>query len=345
MQSVGQLRNPATANSRVTLSQLSTGSSSDPMDRSLLAVRSLRGRRNAVPPLSLKPATGMTISKPSPFDLKPWTSDLTKSFTKDNSLSKDFNVTSLSDAKQAVLSRPALNLPASAFKSPPPKPTLTSPPKSVSNSHGKSWTIAEEQALVEVMNVVVNHRRLLGEEAWAAAEKLMHARGIHRKVGGMRMVWCRGLREQAKIDERRRRPTQLFPSISNAGKKAASAAALRMSIPNDNLTGAPVTDDAGLARKLPSAGSFSQFAIVDGDEAANNSQAGADGMGLGTTRGTKRRQFSTMTENPRAKRAARRVGDWEREIAKKKQELEDAKLLSLAVKKPVVEGKHRRNSF
>lgn len=188
--------------------------------------RSTRALRNRTPggltaPSGL-PSTSdqvIPISEPSPFDLKPWSADLEGKFNKDSDLLQDFGVTTIDEAKAAVRARPigpleplatesqqrttehdglAGDLPSAANAS------TTSAAKSKKNAWRKPWSEHEQQALGEVMEEVVKNQNLKSHACWTAAHQLMRSRGINRPLGGLRMVWSRGLRERSEADERRK---------------------------------------------------------------------------------------------------------------------------------------------
>ena len=60
------------------------------LEKSPLTLRSRKSRRVKLAPLQMKPTTGLTMSQPSPFDLKPWSADIDKSFAEDPQTQQDF---------------------------------------------------------------------------------------------------------------------------------------------------------------------------------------------------------------------------------------------------------------
>ena len=151
------------------------------------------------------------VPKPSPsVNLNLWSADLAKAFAKDSDNIRDFGLGSLEEARASLLA--LSKVPIGRANSPPGRGnsrqdvwghSLTAA-GTLKTPNSRSWTDKEEQHLKEVIEECVAEG-LAGEPLWRAAHPKLLARGVDRPVGGMKMRWCRGLRQQTKIDERRKK--------------------------------------------------------------------------------------------------------------------------------------------
>lgn len=152
------------------------------------------------------------VPKPSPsVNLNPWSADLAKAFVEDPDNIQDFGLGSLEEARATLLA--LSKVPIGRAKSPPDDGAIASEGRwgrpltaagTLKTPNSRSWTDEEEQHLKEVIEECVAEG-LAGEPLWKAAHPKLVARGVNRPVGGMKMRWCRGLRQQTKIDERRKK--------------------------------------------------------------------------------------------------------------------------------------------
>ena len=140
-----------------------------------------------------------------------WSADLAKVFKEDPDNINDFGLGSLEEARATLLA--LSKVPLGRAKSPPgggafPSEDVWGRPLTAAGTlktpNSRSWTDAEERHLKEVVEECVAEG-LAGEPLWKAAHPKLLARGVNRPVGGMKMRWCRGLRQQTKIDERRKK--------------------------------------------------------------------------------------------------------------------------------------------
>jgi len=86
------------------------------------------------------------------------------------------------------------------------------------NKGNGSWSKEEKDELVQFATEchALGHR---GENFWDCVKDKMAARGVPRPVGGMRMVWLRGLREETQIDERRRQNSSKMRTAIQKSRK------------------------------------------------------------------------------------------------------------------------------
>lgn len=157
-------------------------------------------------------ARDVDVPKPSPsVNLNLWSADLAKAFVEDPDNIRDFGLGSLEEARATLLA--LSKVPLGRAKSPPGRNAIPTedvwgrPPTAagtLKTPNSRSWTDEEEQHLKQVVEECVAEG-LAGEPLWKAAHPKLTARGVNRPVGGMKMRWCRGLRQQTKIDERRKK--------------------------------------------------------------------------------------------------------------------------------------------
>lgn len=152
------------------------------------------------------------VPKASPsVNLNPWSADLEKAFTDNLDNMRDMGVENLEQARATLrsLSRTSSGRP----QSPPGRNATTlqdqwgrtvTPAGTLKTPNSRSWSVEEEQHLIEVVNECVA-LGLSGEPMWRVAHPKLVARGVNRPMGGMKMRWCRGLRDETKIDERRKK--------------------------------------------------------------------------------------------------------------------------------------------
>jgi PHD-finger len=149
---------------------------------------------------------------PSPsIKLKPWSADMIQSFVENSDNIRDYDLTTLATAKAALRARAAepIGQPRKQRGGSNIDTTYSSMYKS---PNCRSWTAEEEQHLTEVVKEC-SDAGLAGEALWAAAHPKLVARGVNRPMGGMKMRWCRGLRDQTKIDERRKKNKKLLTAV------------------------------------------------------------------------------------------------------------------------------------
>jgi hypothetical protein len=153
----------------------------------------------------------MRLSAASPsVNLHPWSADLEKNFVSnpDNIRDLGAKVGSVEEARATL--RALSNYPIGA-----PVPPASAPLQdrwgrpltaagTIKTPNSRSWTAEEEKQLKEVVGECVAEG-LSGEPLWRAAHPRLLARGVNRAMGGMKMRWCRGLREETQIDERRKK--------------------------------------------------------------------------------------------------------------------------------------------
>ena len=135
-----------------------------------------------------------------------WSADQLKEFVENPDNLRDFDVESLERSRAALIrlsqvpvGRP--NAPAAGHDE-WGRPISTA--GTIKTPNSRSWTAEEEQHLKEVVKECVKEG-LSGEPLWRAAHPRLVARGVTRAMGGLKMRWCRGLREETKIDERRKK--------------------------------------------------------------------------------------------------------------------------------------------
>ena len=155
-----------------------------------------------------------TLSPPSPsLEIKPWSADMVSSFAEDSENMEDYDLSTLASAKAALRARAAKPLGRPTLKQ---NNTAAGSSLAYSSNYKspncRSWTAEEEQHLTEVVKEC-DDAGLAGEALWIAAHPKLMARGVNRPVGGMKMRWCRGLRDQTKIDERRKKNKNLLTAI------------------------------------------------------------------------------------------------------------------------------------
>ena len=172
------------------------------------------------------------VPKPSPsIKLNPWSADLEKAFAAGSENVKDLDLGSLQQAQARLRAMAKIPL-----RQPQPPPIVDgeedddySPVYTAAGTlrtpNARSWSDVEEQHLKEVVEECVD-AGLSGEPLWRAAHPKLLARGVNRPMGGMKMRWCRGLREETQIDERRKKNekkmiTALQAPKSNSTPKTA----------------------------------------------------------------------------------------------------------------------------
>ncbi|RMZ88521.1 hypothetical protein DV736_g4248, partial [Chaetothyriales sp. CBS 134916] len=160
-------------------------------------------------------ASWQSITAPlSPsVEVNPWSAGIVSSFPKASDSVRDYDLTSLASAKAALQARHAqpLGKPV-ARPSRPGEEGYEYSKASYKSPNRLSWTAVEEQHLKNVVKECAD-AGLSGEALWTAAHPKLVARGVNRPVGGMKMRWCRGLRDQTKIDERRKPNNKLLTAI------------------------------------------------------------------------------------------------------------------------------------
>ncbi|RMD40207.1 hypothetical protein DV735_g4924, partial [Chaetothyriales sp. CBS 134920] len=146
-------------------------------------------------------------------DTNPWSAGIVTSFANRPEAEKDYDLTSLASAKAALQARHAqpLGKPV-ARPSRPGEEGYEYSAASYKSPNRLSWTAAEEQHLKDVVKECAD-AGLSGEALWVAAHPKLVARGVNRPIGGMKMRWCRGLRDQTKIDERRKPNNKLLTAL------------------------------------------------------------------------------------------------------------------------------------
>jgi hypothetical protein len=83
---------------------------------------------------------------------------------------------------------------------------------------GRAGWAAEEKTHLIPCVIASNNAGLSGESVWTDVYPKMLVQGVHRPLGGMRVAWLRELREQANIDERRRKNASKMKSAVQKGK-------------------------------------------------------------------------------------------------------------------------------
>jgi hypothetical protein len=183
-----------------------------------------KGKAPAVP---LGMGRNTTVPKASPsVSLHPWSADLEKAFANNPDNLKDLDLGSLEQAQAAL--RNLAEAPLGRPKSPPRDGTGTQQDRwgrtvtsagTLKTPNSRSWTEAEEKHLKEVVEECVA-QGLSGEPLWRAAHPKLVKRGVNRPMGGMKMRWCRGLREETKIDERRKKNDRKMVTALQGPKSA-----------------------------------------------------------------------------------------------------------------------------
>ena len=147
------------------------------------------------------------IPIPTPT-VKPWTADLDKSLTGDPDNIHDLNIETLDSAKKTLRQRAAQKL----GKPEAPAPSVRNGTV-VTMPNKNSWSSAEDAHLIAAMTEA-SAEGLSGNPLWDAVMVKLADRGIHRKLGGARNRWMRGLRQETMIDERRKKnPNKLTTAV------------------------------------------------------------------------------------------------------------------------------------
>lgn len=256
----------------------------------------------------------MPTASPS-VKLYPWSADLEKAFTQNPDNIKDFGLGSLDQARATLLALSEApvgppNLPLTAplqdrFGRPiTPAGTLKTP-------NARSWTAEEEQHLKEVVEECVSEG-LSGEPLWRAAHPRLVARGVNRALGGMKMRWCRGLREETQIDERRKKNNNKMLTALQGPKSTRNPDAQDKDKGKGKEVQADKDFDSSPARKAASnttsSGAASatvrplrlvnsspfntDFDMPDAGEDTEDEEASNDGLSEGVLNGTRRRARS-----------------------------------------------------
>ena len=157
-------------------------------------------------------STNAELPKPSPsVYLNPWTAPFASGFVEDPENVADFGLETLEQARATLLA--LSKAPIGRPKSPPGSDKVAREDRwgrpltaagTLKTPNSRSWSEDEEQALIDVVQECVE-QGLSGEPLWQAAHPMLVARGVNRPIGGMKMRWCRGLRQETRIDERRKK--------------------------------------------------------------------------------------------------------------------------------------------
>ena len=151
-----------------------------------------------------------TLSPPSAtVEDKPWSAGLVSSFTQNADNVADYDLQNIDSAKNAVRNQAAKPLGPPIRRA---SEVNTYSSTSYKSPNCRSWTAEEEQHLKEVVKECTD-AGLSGEALWHAAHPRLLARGVNRPIGGMKMRWCRGLRDETKIDERRKKNNVLLTAV------------------------------------------------------------------------------------------------------------------------------------
>lgn len=92
--------------------------------------------------------------------------------------------------------------------------------KRMFNSATGAWKKEEDDVLIEVIRELTNGG-LFGEKVWRKAGPIFRKRCSTRPINGIKMRWCRVLRAQSGIDERRRKSDKLLTSVQTSTAKGA----------------------------------------------------------------------------------------------------------------------------
>jgi hypothetical protein len=172
-------------------------------------------RNQKIPTVGTTQTTLVDVSTLTQGTPKPWTAEVDGTFVADPDVAESYKLHSVASAKATLLHRET-----SAATDPPTNGSFKMPSTcdgydgnfeishALAEPGGKKgkvgWTAEEKAHLIQCV-IASNNAGLSGESLWTDVYPKMLARGVNRPLGGMRMTWLRELREQANIDERRRK--------------------------------------------------------------------------------------------------------------------------------------------
>ncbi|ETN38266.1 uncharacterized protein HMPREF1541_06297 [Cyphellophora europaea CBS 101466] len=149
----------------------------------------IAGRLNAAAPMVM----------PASATVKPWTADHDTKFLANPDNLHDLNIETLAMAKETLRARAAQPL-----GQPVPSAPVVVSGTIVKQPNKNSWSKEEDAVLIECIGAAVK-KGLCGNPLWDTVIGELHAKGVDRKLGAARNRWMRGLREETKFDERRKK--------------------------------------------------------------------------------------------------------------------------------------------